>query len=216
MIYLLQGLTVGLAYVASIGVQNLFVINTGLTQERNRAYKTALIVVFFDITLALACFFGVGLLMDQFDILKKAVLLIGGIVVMIMGIMLIKPDKKRTLPTEKGEGEEEPLKAEDYKKPYLKIVGTSCVVTWFNPQAWIEGSLLLGAFRVSLPPEQSGIFIVGVSIASCVWFLGVTTLTLVFKNLFTPKIFRIINIICGTAIFLYGCKLIWSFIQMYI
>ena len=43
----LQGLTMGLAYVAPIGLQNLFVINTALTQPRKRVYATALIVIFF-------------------------------------------------------------------------------------------------------------------------------------------------------------------------
>lgn len=55
-----QGLTMGLAYVAPIGLQNLFVINSALTQSRHRAFLTALIVLFFDISLALARFFGIG------------------------------------------------------------------------------------------------------------------------------------------------------------
>ena len=45
--YFLQGITMGLAYVAPIGLQNLFVINTALTQKRSRAYLTALIVNLF-------------------------------------------------------------------------------------------------------------------------------------------------------------------------
>ena len=48
----LQGLTIGLAYVAPIGMQNLFVINSALTQPRRRALLTALIVIAFDISLA--------------------------------------------------------------------------------------------------------------------------------------------------------------------
>ena len=42
-----QGLAIGLAYVAPLGMQNLFVINTALTQPRRRALLTALIVIFF-------------------------------------------------------------------------------------------------------------------------------------------------------------------------
>ena len=42
MYYFLQGLTLGLAYVAPIGVQNLFVINAAMTQSRRRALLTAL------------------------------------------------------------------------------------------------------------------------------------------------------------------------------
>ena len=76
MIYFLQGLTMGLAYVAPIGLQNLFVINTALTQTRSRTYITAFIVIFFDITLALACFFGVGAIMQHSRLLSLIVLLI--------------------------------------------------------------------------------------------------------------------------------------------
>ena len=46
MSYFFQGLTMGLAYVAPIGLQNLFVINSALTQSRHRAFLTALIVIY--------------------------------------------------------------------------------------------------------------------------------------------------------------------------
>ena len=65
--YFLQGLTMGLAYVAPIGLQNLFVINSALTHTRKCALLTALIVIFFDVTLALACFFGVGAVMQRYE-----------------------------------------------------------------------------------------------------------------------------------------------------
>ena len=39
MLAYLQGLSLGLAYVAPIGVQNLFVINAGLSQPRAAAYR---------------------------------------------------------------------------------------------------------------------------------------------------------------------------------
>ena len=74
----LTGLGIGLAYVAPIGMQNLFVINSALTQPRHKALLTALIVVFFDVTLALACFFGIGALMEHFTWLQMVILLVGG------------------------------------------------------------------------------------------------------------------------------------------
>lgn len=43
----LQGLSLGLAYVAPIGMQNLFVINSAMSQKLRRAMATALIVVFW-------------------------------------------------------------------------------------------------------------------------------------------------------------------------
>ena len=43
-----QGFLMGLAYVAPIGVQNLFVINSAITQKRSKALLIALVVIFFD------------------------------------------------------------------------------------------------------------------------------------------------------------------------
>ena len=37
--FFLQGLSIGLAYVAPIGLQNLFVINGALTHTRRRALR---------------------------------------------------------------------------------------------------------------------------------------------------------------------------------
>lgn len=69
--YFLQGLTMGLAYVAPIGVQNLFVINSALVNSCSRALLTALIVIFFDVSLALACFFGIGAVMEHYVCCKR-------------------------------------------------------------------------------------------------------------------------------------------------
>ena len=123
----LQGLTMGLAYVAPIGLQNLFVINTALTQKRSRAYLTALIVIFF------ACFFGIGAIMQRFEWLRMAVLLVGSGIVIWIGIGLLR-----------DRGPEDT--AADVDVPWAKVVTTACVVTWFNPQAIIDGTMMLGAF----------------------------------------------------------------------
>lgn len=86
----LQGLTMGLAYVAPIGLQNLFVINSALTQKRSRVYLTALIVIFFDITLGLACFLGAGALMQALPWLQKVILAAGSLIVIWIGIGLLR------------------------------------------------------------------------------------------------------------------------------
>ena len=86
----IQGLIMGLAYVAPIGLQNLFVINTALTQTRRRSFATAFIVIFFDVTLALACFFGIGAIMEKSQLIEMAVLLIGSLIVIWIGISLLR------------------------------------------------------------------------------------------------------------------------------
>ena len=198
----LQGLTIGLAYVAPIGLQNLFVINSALTQKRGRAYLTALIVTFFDVMLMLACFFGVGALMERFRWLQLGVLLVGSLIVCWIGIGLLR--SKATLDTSRA----------DVNMPVLKLAGKACVVTWFNPQALIDGTMLFGAFHASLPAGLELPFVMGAASASILWFSGITTLITLFSAKFNDKVLRVINIVCGCVIIFYGLKLLYNFIQM--
>ena len=199
MIYFLQGFTMGLAYVAPIGLQNLFVINTALSQPKSRVYFTALVVLFFDVTLALACFFGIGAIMEASQWLKLAVLLTGSIIVIWIGIGLLRTHNKLDVNT-------------NVTIPALKVITSACVVTWFNPQALIDGSMMLGAFRATLPAGQSFHFILGVASASCIWFLGLSTIISLFSARITDRILRIINVVCGIVIIFYGVKLGISFV----
>jgi len=203
MVYYLQGLTMGLAYVAPIGLQNLFVINTALTQPKSRVYLTAFIVMFFDITLALACFFGIGALIEASQLFEIAVLLIGSIIVIWIGIGLLRTKNSMDTNT-------------NVNVPILKVITTACVVTWFNPQALIDGSMMLGAFKATLPAGQDMHFILGVASASCAWFLGISTVISLFSAKITDKVLRIINVVCGIVIIFYGIKLGLNFIQILI
>ena len=199
--YLIQGLLLGFAYVAPIGVQNLFVINTAVTQPKKRTYATAFIVMFFDITLAIACFFGVGAIMSASRWLELIVLGTGSLIVLWIGFSLIR-----------STGSTEPNA--NVNISLLKVIGTACVVTWFNPQALIDGSMMLGAFRASLPGNHGLLFISGVCLASATWWLGLSTAVSLFKTKITNKILRIINIVCGAIIMFYGAKLLISFVQL--
>ena len=197
----LQGLTMGLAYVAPIGLQNMFVINTALSQPRTRAYLTALIVIFFDITLGLACFLGAGALMSALPWLQKIILAVGSLIVIYIGVGLFRSNASMDSST-------------DVNMPLLKVATTACVVTWFNPQAIIDGTMMLGAFRASLPAGTDLFFIGGFASGSALWFLGVTTVLSLFSAHFNDKILNLINKVCGVVIVGYGLKLLWSFVQL--
>ena len=198
----IQGLIMGLAYVAPIGLQNLFVINTALTQTRRRSFATAFIVIFFDVTLALACFFGIGAIMEKSQLIEMAVLLIGSLIVIWIGISLLR-SKDDTLESSK-----------DVNMPILKVISTACVVTWFNPQAIIDGTMMLGAFRASLPEGMDLFFIGGFASASALWFLGISTVISLLSARFNDKILTVINKICGAVIIFYGLKLLYNFAQL--
>lgn len=207
--YLIQGLVLGFAYVAPIGTQNLFVINTALTQKRQRVLVTAGIVAFYDITLAAACFFGVGALISALKWLQLIILGVGSLVVIWIGIGLLRSGGS----LEKSEAEEKGRNKSICA--YIKYVAwTAMVVTWFNPQALIDGTMLLGAFRASLPGSSGILFITGVCCASLFWWFGMSSVVSLLADKINNKVIRVINIVCGAIIIFYGLKLVWNFLQL--
>lgn len=194
----LQGLTMGLAYVAPIGLQNLFVINSALTQKRGRVYLTALIVICWDISLGVSCFLGAGALMQAVPWLQKVILAIGSLIVIWIGVGLLR--SKASL-----EG------GKDVNVPVWQLITSAFVVTWLNPQAIIDGTMMLGAFRATLPAGGDVPFICGFGSASIIWFLTLSTIVSLLGSRFNEKVLNVINKVCGAVIIFYGLKLLYSF-----
>lgn len=161
----------------------------------------ALIVIFFDVTMAFACFFGAGAAVSRFKWLQSAILFVESLIVLWIGFGLIrsKPD---------GGG------AADCDFSIGKAIYTACVVTWFNPQAIIDGTMMLGAFYVTFTREEAAAFIAGVAAASCLWFSSVTLALSFFRDSFSIRLLRWINVLCGAVIIFYGAKLFLDFVGM--
>ncbi len=141
----------------------------------------------FRCSLILACFFGIGTIMQRYDWLKPMILLLDSLIVIYIGVGLLR------------------AKAQDLDEAVVpdsiaQTIATACVVTWFNPQAIIDGTMMLGAFRVTLPETQSLTFIAGVVTASCLWFTGLTLLISVFRDRLDAVFLRRVNIVCGGVI----------------
>ena len=203
--YFFQGLTMGLAYLAPIGMQNLFVINSALNDSRKRAFLTAIIVACFDISLSASCFYGVGSIMEKYDFVKLAILLIGSIVVIKIGISLLK-------------SRAENVKRDKSSMPIGKTITSACVVTWFNPQAIIDGTMMLGAFHVTLLSSQALPFMSGIISASFLWFTGLFFIISIFSKIFrgnnSSKVMTAVNRVCGIVIIIYGLNLLKVFFTM--
>ena len=197
----IQGLTLGLAYLAPIGMQNLFVINSALSHRLGRAMATALVVVFWDVSLALACYFGAGALMSAVPWLRNIVLGLGGLLVICIGIGLIKSEADLSCD-------------KDMNQPFAKIILASFVVTWLNPQAIVDGTIMLGAFRATLPPGSDPCFIAGFATASFAWFNALAFASNRLGSRIKIRVITWVNRICGVVIVLYGVKLLSALVQL--
>ncbi|WP_410511930.1 LysE family transporter [Paenibacillus sp. BR2-3] len=194
----IQGFLLGLAYVAPIGMQNMYVINSALSMNRAGAYRTAFVTAFFDISLALACFYGIGSLLEKFTILQNVFMIFGTVAIVLISISLI-----RSKPSNSEEVQ--------VSKSFMKVVSHCFAVTWLNPQAIIDGTVILGGMRSSLV-NYSGVFIAGVSTSSLFWFFSLTMLMIINKNKIGTKMLKVINVLCGLVILFFGVKMGYSFI----
>ena len=77
-----QGFTMGLAYVAPIGLQNLFLIRMSLAMRLVQVVKLIAVLLFFDILLSAACFYGIGALLDHWAWLQLIILGGGSLLVL--------------------------------------------------------------------------------------------------------------------------------------
>lgn len=203
MFYYLQGILIGLAYLAPIGMQNLFLINSSISLPFGKAMLSSSILIFFDILLAITCFFGIGKLMQEYTWLEPIIISVGSVVIIYIGIMLLRSKAMD-------------LEQQEITFSLRRIITTAAVCTWVNPQAIIDGTMLLGAFQVSLPQEAGLIFLGGVITASFIWFYGVTILISLFKSRINGAILQWINRICAIVIIFYGLKLLVEFFLYHI
>ena len=158
---------------------------------------TTLAVIFFDISLALACFYGIGRLMELYPLLEKIIIYAGGALVVYIGLSLIFTKVQD-------------LEIKEDDQGLIKAITQAGIVTWLNPQAIIDGTLFLGAFRASLETSLSIYFILGVTLASFLWFSLLTIGVRSFKNLINAKVLQVIQWICGAILVFYGARLILS------
>jgi L-lysine exporter family protein LysE/ArgO len=196
--YFVQGFLMGLAYLAPIGMQNLYVINSALRATLAKAYQVAFIVTLFDMSLSLSAFWGTGVLLEAFPLLKWGFYLLGSIIITLIGIALVR--SRPANPTE--------IQAEE---SFFKTVVFAFTVSWLNPHALIDSTFLLGGYRAMLDQLSSILFLSGVISASIVWFFGLVTIVARFRKQVNTGTMRLINVVCGVTIILFGLNLGYKF-----
>lgn len=195
MIYL-RGILVGFAFVAPIGMQNIYMFNNALSNKMSKALLYNFLVWFCDALFSFAAFYGIGALISANEIVKIIVMLIGGALTSYIGFNIIRSAKQTAI-------------GSDSKRQTLKqALMTALIVSWGNPQAMIDGTMMLGASRATLTFEQSILFITGVVTASFIWDHGITIGFNLLRDKLPKKFLLAINLISGIVVAVYGLYLI--------
>ena len=195
MIYL-RGILIGFAFVAPIGMQNIYMFNNALSNKMSKALLYNFLVWFCDALFSFAAFYGIGALISANEIVKIILMLIGGALTSYIGFNIIRSAKQTAI-------------GSDSKKQTLKqALMTALIVSWGNPQAMIDGTMMLGASRATLTFEQSILFITGVITASFIWDHGITIGFNLLRDKLPKKFLLAINLISGIIVAVYGLYLI--------
>ncbi len=195
MIYL-RGILVGFAFVAPIGIQNIYMFNNALSNKMSKALLYNFLVWFCDALFSFAAFYGIGALISANEIVKIIVMIVGGALTSYIGFNIIRSAKQTAI-------------GSDQKKQTLKqALMTAIIVSWGNPQAMIDGTMMLGASRATLTFEQSILFITGVVTASFIWDHGITIGFNLLRDKLPKKFLLAINLISGIIVAIYGLYLI--------
>ena len=195
MIYL-RGILVGFAFVAPIGMQNIYMFNNALSNKMSKALLYNFLVWFCDALFSFAAFYGIGALISANEIVKIIVMLVGGALTSYIGFNIIRSAKQTAI-------------GSDSKKQTLKqALMTALIVSWGNRQAMIDGTMMLGASRATLTFEQSILFITGVVTASFIWDHGITIGFNLLRDKLPKKFLLAINLISGIIVAIYGLYLI--------
>ncbi len=200
----LRGLLLSIALVSSIGMQNLFLFNNAINQKLSRAWPVTIMIWIADTALTLAAFFGMGAIISSHELFKLIIMFLGGLLVIWIGFGIL-----RSAASFKLESANTPL-------PMKKSLVNAWVVTWANPQALIDTSLMFGALRGSLTDSQVTPFITGVVSATAIWFFGITLLLGLLKERLPQKFLLWVNILSGVIVMGYGCYLLWQAVMMVI
>lgn len=195
MIYL-RGILIGFAFVAPIGMQNIYMFNNALSNKMSKALLYNFLVWFCDALFSFAAFYGIGALISANEIVKIIIMLVGGALTSYIGFNIIRSAKQTAI-------------GSDSKKQTLKqALMTALIVSWGNPQAMIDGTMMLGASRATLTFEQSILFITGVITASFIWDHGITIGFNLLRDKLPKKFLLSINLISGIIVAVYGLYLI--------
>jgi len=191
-----QGFLLGLAYAMPIGAQNLYVINSASRGNMNNAMRTAMIFALMDISFGIACILGVGHLIQTHEMLRLVIGSVGSGFLLFIGYGLLR----KSAP-----------KADSTK---TSVVGSlwkaAFLLTWCNPHALIDGSVLLGGYQSALSAAEVTLFAGGLALASSTWFISLSTVVNRFKTSITPNRITIINRICGVAMVAFGIHLAFT------
>lgn len=167
----LQGLGLGASMIIPIGAQNSFIINQGI--KRNHHLIAATICILCDITLFMLGVFGGSELIGTNDLLFTLISWGGILFLLGYGALSLKAAIRASTTINQGD---------EKQRSFKGVILTTLAVTLLNPHVYLDTVVILGSVSSQFSPAEKPWYLLGLMLASILWFYGLS----IFAARFSP------------------------------
>ncbi len=195
----LQGLGVGAGLIIAIGAQNTFVLSQGIRREHHLLIASLCAVL--DLLLISAGVYGMGALLEQQPQLLQLATWGGALFLFLYGLRAFRSALRK----------ERMSVAPRRRLSTGGAVLVTLALTLLNPHVYIDTVLLLGSIGGRHPLESRWLFVLGASLASALWFCGLSLGAARLAPLFQqPRAWRWLDSMVGMTMWGVGSSLLLS------
>lgn len=164
------GLFVGLASAAPLGPQNAYLLQVGLQLPTARAWGAAALVVGLDVSVSLTGAVLAGRLLSAAPGLRVPALAVGAAVLLLMGGQILWRTRPRRGARHLLPSTTTPNGPAAWSR--RRLVLGALAVTWLNPSALLDSSLLFGGLVAATQLADLPALVLGLCAASALWTAG--------------------------------------------
>ncbi|MGQ0709955.1 MAG: LysE/ArgO family amino acid transporter [Rhodoferax sp.] len=155
------GLGLCLSLIAAIGAQNTYVLRQGLRREH--VALVVLVCVVLDGALMALGISGLAAFLAHSTALLRTVALLGALALAWYGAQALRRAVQPQALRAQAQGQAQPRR---------RVLGQVLGISLLNPHVYLDTVLLIGAVGAQQPQGQQGVFWLGATSASALWFLG--------------------------------------------
>ena len=192
-----KGFVIGAGLIIPIGAQNSYVLSQSI--KRNHHLVAATICIVCDFLLMSFGVFGGGAILNSNDFLALLITWAGIAFLTVYGFIFFKSFYQAN---------KDSMVKEITPKTRKAVIFTTLAVTLLNPHVYLDTVVIIGSISGSYPTSEKYTFLIGIMLASLVWFYSLSFAAARMSNwLSQRKVQRIINLVVAMIMWLIAWSL---------
>jgi len=197
-LYLIAGILIGFLMAVPIGAVGILCVRRTLASGLRQGYITGLAGATADMVYCIVSAGGIRLIADFMTDHQHEIRLVGGVVLLLMGILLIRSRRSRAI--------EQPGLLDD-----TRVYFSALVVATTNPLVLFSYGAVMAALGVArLDYFSLSLLIAGMVAGSFLWFIFLSNLAHRFRASMNLEKLSIVNRVAGVLLILIGLSAVWN------